>query len=115
VPYYASTGSSSVLYQAATWGRAIIASDLDEICKLARESNLHVEFFRTGDAESLFNSIQILLDSPRKRRLQAEHNYKSVLPSRPQETAKKYIQAFNRAFEKRNNPKRIFHSDPETG
>ena len=115
VPYYASTGSSSVLYQAATWGRAIIASDLDEICKLARESNLLIEFFRTGDAESLFNSIQTLLNSPQKRRLQAEHNYKSVLPSRPQETAKKYIQAFNRAFEKRNNPKRILHSDLEAG
>lgn len=107
VPYFASTGSSSVLYQAATWGRAIIASDLEEICRLASESNLNIEFFRTGDAESLFNKIQTLLDSPRKRRLQAVYNYKSVLPSRPQVTAKRYIQAFNRALEKRNNPKRI--------
>lgn len=115
VPYSASTGSSSVLYQAATWGRAVIASDLEEICRLARESNLNIEFFKTGDAESLFLSIQHLLDSPRQRRLQAEHNYGSVLPSRPRETARKYIQAFNRAFEKRDNPKRIFQPDREPG
>jgi glycosyltransferase involved in cell wall biosynthesis len=115
VPYLASTGSSSVLYQAATWGRAVIASDLDEICRLAHESNLQIEFFRTGDADSLRQKIQLLLDSPQKRRLQAEHNFGSVLPSRPQETARKYIQAFNRALEKRDNPKRILHPDLEAG
>src|SRR5215216_1438078 len=35
LPYAASTGSSSVLYQAATWGRAVVASDLSEIRKVA--------------------------------------------------------------------------------
>ena len=30
LPYTASTGSSSVLYQAATWGRAVVASGLNE-------------------------------------------------------------------------------------
>jgi hypothetical protein len=107
LPYTASTGSSSVLYQAATWGRAVIASDLQETCTLAKENNLHIEFFKTGNVENLCTSIQNLLDLPQKRRSQAEHNFGSILPTRPQETGKQYIRAFNRALEKRNSAKRI--------
>jgi len=111
LPYTASTGSSSVLYQAATWGRAVIASDLEEICMLASENNLQIEFFKTGNIESLCTSIQSLLDSPMKRRAQAEHNFGAILPTRPQETGKQYIRAFNRALEKRNSAKRIHLPD----
>src|SRR6266498_601257 len=107
LPYTASTGSSSVLYQAATWGRAVVASDLQEICTLASENNLQIEFFNSGNAGSLCTSIQSLLDSPQKRHAQAEHNFGSILPTRPQETGKQYIRAFNRALEKRNSTKRI--------
>lgn len=107
LPYTASTGSSSVLYQAATWGRAVVASDLDEICTLAGENNLKIEFFETGNVDSLCASIQKLLDFPQKRRMQAQHNFGAILPVRPQETGKQYIRAFNRALEKRNSSKRI--------
>jgi glycosyltransferase involved in cell wall biosynthesis len=107
LPYTASTGSSSVLYQAATWGRAVIASNLEEICVLAGENNLQIEFFETGNVKSLCASIQSLLDFPQKRRIQAEHNFGAILPTRPQETGKQYIRAFNRALEKRNSSKRI--------
>jgi glycosyltransferase involved in cell wall biosynthesis len=107
LPYTASTGSSSVLYQAATWGRAVIASDLEEICALVKENNLQIEFFETGNVQSLCASIQNLLDFPQKRRRQAEHNFGAILPIRPQETGKQYIHAFNRALEKRHSSKRI--------
>jgi len=117
LPYTASTGSSSVLYQAATWGRAVIASDLEEICALVKENNLQIEFFETGNVESLCASIQNLLDFPQKRRRQAEHNFGAILPIRPQETGKQYIHAFNRALEKRHSAKRIcvpeFQTEPE--
>ncbi len=107
LPYTASTGASSVLYQAATWGRAIVASDLEEIGSLANESNLQVEFFKNGDVGSLCRSIRALLDSPEKRRAQAIHNYKSIQHTRPEETCRKYIQVFNIALEKRQHTKRI--------
>jgi glycosyltransferase involved in cell wall biosynthesis len=114
LPYTASTGSSSVLYQAATWGRAVIASDLEEVCTLANENNLQLEFFETGNVESLCASIEHLLDSPQKRQAQAEHNFRAILPTRPQETGKQYIRAFNRALEKRNSAKRIPLSELQT-
>ena len=107
LPYTASTGSSSVLYQAATWGRAIVASDLSEIRELVSENDLHVELFTSGDVQSLCNSIRVLLDSPETRCQQAEHNFQYIQRARPQETSRKYIEAFNRALEKRLSPKRI--------
>jgi glycosyltransferase involved in cell wall biosynthesis len=107
LPYAASTGSSSVLYQAATWGRAVVASDLEEIRKLVGENDLRVEFFKNGSMNDLCKAIRALLDSPEKRRAQVEYNFKSIQRTRPETTCLKYIQAFNRALEKRQSPKRI--------
>ena len=107
LPYTASTGSSSVLYQAATWGRSIVASNLSETQKLASENNLKVEFFKNGKVDSLCDSIRALLDSHEKRQTQTRHNFNSIQHTRPEKTCRKYIQAFNRALEKRRSPKRI--------
>jgi len=107
LPYTASTGSSSVLYQAATWGRAIVASGLNEIQELIGESNLRVEFFKSGDVRCLCDSIRALLDSPERRHSQTAHNFKSIQRTRPEETCRRYIKAFNHALQKHQSPKRI--------
>lgn len=107
LPYAASTGSSSVLYQAATWGRAVVASDLSEIRKLTLENNLQVQFFKNNNLESLCDSIRTLLHSSSLRRTQAQHNFKSIQILRPKATCYRYITAFNYALEKRQSKKRI--------
>jgi glycosyltransferase involved in cell wall biosynthesis len=113
LPYTASTGSSSVLYQAATWGRAVVASDLKEIQELVKESDLRVEFFNTSDVKSLCDSIRNLLNSSEKRIEQSTHNFEAIQHTRPAETCRKYLQAFNRALEKRRSPKRIHISEKQ--
>ena len=107
LPYMASTGSSSVLYQAATWGRPVVASNLSEIKKLVIESDLQVEFFDMGNVQSLCESIRKLINSKEARRAQVAHNFNAILRTPPHETSRKYILAFNRALEKRRSPKRI--------
>jgi glycosyltransferase involved in cell wall biosynthesis len=107
LPYKASTGASSSIYQAAGLGRAIVASDLAEIRALVHEENFWVEFFETGNSESLRNAIRNLLNSPEKRRAQVMHNFKSIQNARIENTCHRYLQAFNRALEKRNSLKRI--------
>ena len=107
LPYTASTGSSSVLYQAATWGRPVVASNLSEIKKLVVESDLQVEFFENGNTQSLCASLRKLINSQETRCNQATHNFNAIQHTRPHETCRKYIQAFNRALEKRRSPKRI--------
>jgi glycosyltransferase involved in cell wall biosynthesis len=107
LPYTASTGSSSVLYQAATWGRAVIASDLSEIRSLVRESDLQVEFFANGNVQSLCRALRVLLNSPEIGRAQAAHNFRCIQRTRPDKTCRAYIKAFNRALKKRRSPKQI--------
>jgi glycosyltransferase involved in cell wall biosynthesis len=98
LPYTASTGSSSVLYQAATWGRAVVVSDLAENRELARENDLQIQFFQSGNRESLQASIRALLNSPALRLEQAGHNLGSIRRIRPTVTCDQYIHAFNRAL-----------------
>jgi glycosyltransferase involved in cell wall biosynthesis len=107
LPYAASTGSSSVLYQAATWGRAIVASDLSEIRKMISENNLQVQFFESNNLESLCHSLRLLINSPAIRHVQRQNNFHSIQQLRPRATCRRYIQAFNRALEKRQSTKRI--------
>jgi len=107
LPYAASTGSSSVLYQAATWGRAIVATDLTEVRKMTLENNLRVQFFDRNNLESLCHALRLLLHSPEIRRAQSRHNFNAIQQLRPKATCHRYIQAFNRALEKRQSTKRI--------
>jgi len=113
LPYTASTGSSSVLYQAATWGRPVVASDLEEIRELTNESGLQIEYFKNGDVTTLSDSIRNLLRSPEKRLAQTTHNFNAIQHTRPAETCRKYLHAFNRALEKRRSPKRIQISEKQ--
>ena len=107
LPYKASTGASSSIYQAAGLGRPIVASDLSEIRALVEEEDFCIEFFETGNSESLGDAIRSLLTSPEKRRAQVLHNFRSIQNARIENTCYKYLQAFNRALEKRNSLKRI--------
>jgi glycosyltransferase involved in cell wall biosynthesis len=107
LPYKASTGASTTLNQAAACGRAIVASDVDELLALAYEGKFQIEFFENGNSESLRNAIRALLLSPEKRRIQARNNFNAIQRARIEITCQRYLQAFNRALEKRNSRKRI--------
>ncbi len=107
LPYTASVGSSSVLYQAATWGRAIVASDLPETQAMARESGLDVNFFQCGSAQSLATRLKGQLDAPAMRRQQVAHNFAAIQRNRPEDICHAYLQAFNIALENRRSPKRL--------
>lgn len=107
LPYTASTGSSSVLYQAATWGRSIVASDLPETRAVAHESGLDINLFQCGSAGSLAAQIKAQLDAPEQRRRQVEHNFAVIQRNRPEDVCHAYLRAFNTALETRSSPKRI--------
>ena len=107
LPYRATTGASSALNQAAAYGRAIVASDLSELRALAQEGNFQVDFFENGNTEKLRNVISALLASPEKRRARTQNNFRAIQSARIEITCQRYLQAFNRALEKRKSVKRI--------
>lgn len=107
LPYKASTGSSSVLYQAATWGRAVIASDLPETHAVAQESGLEINLFQSGNAASLHTQIRALLENPSLRHRQVTHNFAVIQRNQPKDICHAYLRAFNSALERRSSHQRI--------
>jgi glycosyltransferase involved in cell wall biosynthesis len=107
LPYTASTGSSSVLYQSATWGRAIVASNLKEHLYIANENDLQINLFENGNINSLKQTLRTLLSSDGFRNEQIDHNFKAIQKLIPSETCKHYIQAFNHALKKSRSKKQI--------
>jgi glycosyltransferase involved in cell wall biosynthesis len=99
IPSTATTGSSSVLYRAAAWGRAVVASDLPELRAITNEENLWIEFFSSGDDISLRNTIERLLKDTAQRKAQAHHNYKIIEEHLTLiHTSQAYLQAFELAL-----------------
>jgi glycosyltransferase involved in cell wall biosynthesis len=80
---------------------------VNEFQNLTLENNLQVQFFESNNLESLCNSLRLLINSPALRRAQSQHNFNSIQHLRPKATCHRYIQAFNRALEKRQSTKRI--------
>lgn len=107
LPYTASTGSSSVLYQAASWGRPVVVSNLTETKTVVAETGLEVTFFERGSVADLERALRVQLEAPQYRRSQVEHNLAAIQRNRPEETCRAYLQAFNLAFESRRSPNRI--------
>ncbi len=107
IPYTASTGSSSVLYQAATWGRPVVASNLAETLSIARENKLEVRFFQNGSTSSLTQQLKTLLDAPELIASQVAHNLAAVQRIRPEDICEAYVSAFNLALELHSSPQRL--------
>jgi glycosyltransferase involved in cell wall biosynthesis len=107
LPYLASTGSSSVLHQAAAWGRPLVVSDIPETRIAVEESGLDVDFFTNRDPASLAEVTGYLLDSPRRRQQQREYNFQAIKRLRPEVICRHYLQAFNLALATRRSPNRL--------
>jgi glycosyltransferase involved in cell wall biosynthesis len=107
LPYLASTGSSSVLHQAAAWGRPLVASDIPETRIAIEESGLAVDSFISRDPTSLAEVIGRLLDSPGRRHQQREYNFQAIKRQRPEVICRLYLQAFNLALATRRSPNRL--------
>lgn len=107
LPYQASTGSSSVMWQAAVYGRAMVASNLAETIASIEENGLKLTLFHSGNAQSLTAAIEHLLNSTSIRQAQTENNHNAIQLHRPQDTCKAYFHAFNLALEARGRTSRI--------
>lgn len=107
LPYLASTGSSSVLWQAVMYGRAIVVADLEDIRSAVNEAGLNVAFFKRGDIHSLYQAVNKMLLFPECRREQIQTNLAATRRHRPQDTCRAYLRAFNLALAAQRSPKRI--------
>lgn len=74
-PYNSTTGSSGVLHQAGSYGKAVVLPDLGDFAELIRDEGYTGEFFEPDDPVSMAASIARFIDDPDYRRRVGEHNF----------------------------------------
>jgi glycosyltransferase involved in cell wall biosynthesis len=74
-PYNSTTGSSGVLHQAGSYGKAAVLPQLGDFAELIAEEGYTGEFFEPSDARSLADAIARLIRDPQHREQVGMQNY----------------------------------------
>jgi glycosyltransferase involved in cell wall biosynthesis len=77
-PYTSTTGSSGVLHQAGSYGKAVIMPDLDDLALLVKDEGYKGEFFNPESADSLANAIKKILSDDAYRKEIAIANFEAA-------------------------------------
>jgi len=77
-PYTSTTGSSGVLHQAGSYGKAVVMPDLGDLSILVKEEGYRGEFFEPTDVNSLATAIEKLVSDQDYRKEIAKANYKAA-------------------------------------
>ncbi len=77
-PYTATTGSSGVLHQAGSYGKAVVMPDLGDLSILVQDEGYRGEFFSPKSIDSLADAIEKIVRYPLYRIELGKANYKAA-------------------------------------
>jgi glycosyltransferase involved in cell wall biosynthesis len=77
-PYTSTTGSSGVLHQAGSYGKAVVLPDIGDLSILVKEEGYRGEFFNPNEINSLSNAIQKIITNDTYRKELGILNYKAA-------------------------------------
>ncbi|MCA0132596.1 glycosyltransferase [Winogradskyella alexanderae] len=101
-PYTATTGSSGVLHQAGSYGKAVVMPDLGDLALLVQDEGYRGEFFDPTNVESLALAIEVLVTNEAHRLNIAKANYKAATAHPMSQIAEMYIGSFKQIFGNKN-------------
>ena len=110
LPYDSATGSSGPAHQACEYGVPVVSADLPDFRDMARDENMAISFYRTGDPADLAGQLIGLLESPEAQRRAAEHNYSAAIRMTMPHVVRHYLRWFEL-----ENRKRTFNFSTRTG
>ena len=102
-PYTSTTGSSGVLHQAGSYGKAVIMPDLGDLALLIKDEGYKGEFFEPTSVESLANAIEAIVTNESYRLHLAVSNYKAATAHPMSQIADLYLAEFNTIINKKRN------------
>lgn len=103
-PYTSTTGSSGVLHQAGSYGKAVVMPDLGDLSLLVKDEGYRGEFFDPKSVPSLANAIEKIIIDPNYRETLEKANYKAATECPMHIITGLYIEEF-KAIMRRKNPK----------
>ncbi|WP_299319926.1 glycosyltransferase [uncultured Maribacter sp.] len=93
-PYTSTTGSSGVLHQAGSYGKAVALPDLGDLSVLVKEEGYKGEFFEPESAASLADAIENILVHDSYRTYLAKANYRAACSIPMSDITQVYIEYF---------------------
>ncbi|WP_299682874.1 glycosyltransferase [uncultured Tenacibaculum sp.] len=99
-PYTSTTGSSGVLHQAGSYGKAVIMPNLGDLTDLIQDEGYRGEFFEPDNVESLATAIKNVVTNDVYRLELAQANYKAAASLPMSEVAEMYLNYFDKILNK---------------
>lgn len=93
-PYTSTTGSSGVLHQAGSYGKAVVMPDLGDLSILVKEEGYRGEFFNPTNVNSLALAIENLVTNDAYRNQIAKSNYKAATALPMSRITEMYLNVF---------------------
>ncbi len=106
-PYTSTTGSSGVLHQAGSYGKAVVMPNLGDLALLVEEEGYKGEFFESESVESLATAIHKILQDDNYRKEIANTNYAAASALTMDKIADKYIYEINQIIGTRGSKKLV--------
>lgn len=100
-PYTSTTGSSGVLHQAGSYGKAVVMPNLGDLTDLIQDEGYRGEFFEPENVASLAKAIENVVTNDAYRLELAEANYKAAASLPMSEIAEMYLNHFDQIMNKK--------------
>ena len=104
-PYTSTTGSSGVLHQAGSYGKAVVMPDIGDLALLVKDEGYKGEFFEPTSVSSLAFAIQKILKNNTYRVKLERANYKAATAYPMLRITNIYLNTFEAIMLKKNREK----------
>ena len=98
-PYTSTTGSSGVLHQAGSYGKAVVMPDLGDLALLVKDEGYQGEFFEPTSVVSLANAIEAIVTNDVYRKALGKVNYKAATAFPMSKITDIYLNSFQNIIE----------------
>ena len=102
-PYTSTSGSSGVLHQAGSYGKAVIMPNLGDLATLIEDEGYRGEFFEPGSVESLAKAIETVVTNDAYRVALGNANYKAATAFPMERITNIYLNEFQSIIDKKNS------------
>ncbi len=94
-PYTSTTGSSGVLHQAGSYGKAVVLPNIGDLKELIEEEGYRGAYFQPENAEDMADAIEKLIIDEDYRTMLAQKNYAAAASLPMSDIAEWYLMHFN--------------------
>jgi len=108
-PYTSTTGSSGVLHQSGSYGKAVVMPNLGDLACLIKDEGYRGEFFEPENVDSLAKAIEIIVINDSYRIELGEANYKAASAFPMERITDMYVQEFQAIIDKKKLSKKTNH------